>query len=237
MVSSTRGARPVEDVARAFRHLRSLGIRAAAGIAVEQIWFTKDFFGLRAPLTPPATPRTAKIPITMLPVDAASFQGFADELAVAIGPDYTQLLLRENLRTSGIGELYVAVDDAGVPIYAQWLVRPRDQDALHAHSPGRYADFGDTEVLLEGAYTFTRFRRMGAMADGMAKLLRVAADEGMTAAYTYVEAHNIPSLRGCAEVGFVPEHVRASIRRLGRRRGVMRQVTDSDRARWEQATA
>lgn len=217
------------------RHLRSLGPRVVVCLAGEQLWYTKRFFGLVAPL-PPIVPRPAKIAIDMRPVDARSFGGFEDELQVATGNDYAQVLLRRSLGREGPGELYVAADGDGRPIYAQWLIRPRDRAALYEHSPGRYAELGEKDVLVEGAYTFVRFRGLGAMRDGMAKLLQLAADEGMVKAFTYVEVHNIPSLRGCAEVGFVPHHMRDSVRRLGMRRGSMQPVTDEDRTVWEKAT-
>ena len=217
------------------RHLRSVGPSVAAGLAGEQLWYTKRFFGLTASL-PPLTPRPAKIDIEMRPEDARTFQGFEDELQVATGSDYVQVLLRRSLGRDGPGELYVARSAEGRPIYAQWLIRPGDRDALYKHSPGRYAELGDDEVLVEGAYTFLAFRRLGAMRHAMGQLLRVAADEGMTRAYTYVEIHNIPSLRGCSEVGFGPDHMRTSVRRLGIRRGSMLPITHLDRAVWEKAT-
>jgi hypothetical protein len=218
------------------RHLNSIGLKGLTGLVGEQTWYTKFFFGLAAPLPPPPTTRPAKIPIEMRPVDAATFLGFSEELTLTSGSDYAQVLLRQNLCRSGIGELYVAEDEQGRPIYAQWLIRPRDQEALHLHSPGRYSNLDERDVLVEGAYTFSRFRQLGAMRDGMAKLLRIAADEGMTTAYTYVEAHNVASLRGCSDVGFVPDHLSVSVRRLGRRRTFMKPLADNDRQLWDEAT-
>jgi hypothetical protein len=58
----------------------------------------------------------------------------------------------------------------------------------------------------------------------------------MVAAYTYVEAHNIPSLRGCSDVGFAPDHMSASVRRVGRRTTSMHPLTDRDRRLWDEAT-
>jgi hypothetical protein len=97
-----------------------LGIRAGAELAGEQLWYTKRFFALAAPLPPPA-PRPAKVEIEMQPVDARSFGGFRDELSVAAGSDYVQVLLRRNLGRDGPGELYVAEAEDGRPIYAQML--------------------------------------------------------------------------------------------------------------------
>lgn len=225
----------LQPVPNVVRHLKSLGLRDVVGIVGEQTWYTKYFFGLTAPL-PPRSPRPARIPIEMRPVEARDFRGFVEERSVATGANYAQVLLRQNLCQSGLGQLYVAADGNGRPIYAQWLIRPRDRETLELHSPGRYAPLADDQVLVEGAYTFLQFRQLGAMRDGMAQLLQVAADEGMATAYTYVETHNVPSLRGCAEVGFIPDHVRASVRRLGRRRSMMEPLTEADLTVWDEAT-
>ena len=90
---------------------------------------------------------------------------------------------------------------------------------------------------VEGAFTFAAFRRMGAMADGMAQLLRIAAAEGATSALTYVAIDNVPSLRGCANVGFDLDHVRVSIRRLGRRRSFTHDPDADASLAWGNTTA
>ena len=218
-------------------HLHALGLRQTVDVLAEQLWYTKRFFGLRCELAALPDVRAAKIPIAMEPVDPGSFAGFDDELERASGSDYVQVLLRQRLCQDGVSSLYVASDPNGRPIYAQWLTSATEQDAIHAHAPGRYPQLGDDEVLLEGAYTFSEFRQLGAMRDGMAQLLRIAASEGARAAFTYVEAHNVPSLRGCEDVGFAPDHLRASIRRLGLRRGTMRSLRDDERTLWARATA
>jgi len=203
----------------------------------EQAWGGKTFFGLRADLTRIPEVRPAAFPIAMAPTDPTTFGGFRDELGRVSGDDYVQVLLRTMTCEAGIETLYVASADDGEPAYAQWLTRAADQAAVHEHSPGRYPVLRDDEVLLEGAYTFVRFRRLGMMADGMVQLLRIARDEGCAAAYTYVEANNIPSLRGCANVGFTLDHVRHNQRRLGRVRSVEAQPGAEDSAQWARAVA
>ena len=237
MVSPSRTLRAPGEVARAFSHLRSLGMRDAAGLVGEQLWYTKSFFGLAASLQTLPVTRPAKIPVVMRSTDPATFDGFDRELHDATGADYAQLLLRQGLCRAGITELYVAENPDGDAIYTQWLTRAQGQEQLHAHAPGRYPTLSEDEVLLEGAYTFSRFRQLGAMRDGMSQLLQIARDEGKTIAFTYVETHNVPSLRGCADVGFRTDHMRGSIRRLGRRRGFRRPVNEDDLSLWQQATA
>ena len=129
--------------------------------------------------------------------------------------------------------LYVADGADGRPIYAQWLIRQPDAWRLQDKPP--HDDLADDEVLLEGAYTFVAFRGVGAMADGMGQLLRIACDEGKAAAITYVRDNNIPSLRGCARVGFVLDHVRVNSTRLGRVSSDRAEVGAEARRAWESA--
>jgi hypothetical protein len=216
---------------------RHAGARVILRTLAEQAWGDKRFFGLRADLSRIPDVRPAAFPITMQVTDAPSFRGFREELDRVEGDDYVQVLLRTMTCEAAIETLYVATDEQGRPAYAQWLTRARDQAPVHEHSPGRYPVLHDDEVLLEGAYTFIAFRRMGMMADGMVQLLKIARDEGCTAAYTYVEADNIPSLRGCANVGFDLDHVRHNLRRFGRHRSSQQKPTADDLAQWARATA
>ena len=219
----------------ALRHVHRLGSGVAVRTVREQVWYTKVFLGLRCDLTALPEVRPAKVAIAMEPQATATYPGFEQERLVARGDDYLEVLLRIGLCAAGVQTLYAA-EAEGWPVYAQWLVRADDQEVMHDHAPGRYPHLEAGEVLLEGAYTFSRFRRMGAMADGMAQLLRIARDEGATTAFTYVADDNIASLRGCAAVGFVADHVRKSVRRVGLRRSPMQPLDDRSRDAWQSAT-
>jgi L-amino acid N-acyltransferase YncA len=217
--------------------VRRVGPGASVRAIAEQGWYTKVFFGLRADLTALPEVRQAKFAITMTPRDPLGYDGFERELDHAGGLDYIEVLFRIWSCRAGVRALYVADGPDGSPAYAQWLVRPGDQDLIHAHAPGRYSRLAPHEVLLEGAYTFADYRRMGMMNDGMAQLLRIARDEGYTSAITYVGSDNVASLRGCANVGFDLDHVRHNERRLVRRRSIVEAVDADARRRWESATA
>jgi hypothetical protein len=52
---------------------------------------------------------------------------------------------------------------------------------------------------------------------------------------TYVDADNVPSLRGCRNAGFVSDHVRDNRWRLGRRTVRWRPLDRSAEALWEAA--
>jgi hypothetical protein len=223
-------------ILQAPRHVRRAGYGTTIGVLTEQVWWTKTFLGLRADLTKLPRVRRARVPLTMEPTSTSLFHGFEHEIEHARGMDYVELLLRRGLCDDGVQELYVAFHD-GRPAYAQWLTRPDDQERLHEHSPGRYDVLEPNEVLLEGAFTFSAFRRMGAMGHGMSQLLHIAADEGFTSAITYVAIDNAPSLRGCANVGFDLDHVRVSVRRFGRRRSYPKLPDEHALQVWAIATA
>lgn len=215
--------------------------RAGPGVALRrlrgQAWGTRRFLGLRCDLEalPPLKP--AGIPLAMAPREPTAFTGFADELPLARGEDAVQLLLRVRLCGAGLGGLHVADGPEGDPAYAQWLVSADEQEALHAHGAGRYPHLRRDEGLVEGAYTFLRHRRLGAMADGMGQLLRLGRAAGLSSVITYVADDNVPSLRGCARAGFALDHVRDTERRFvhaSRREGP---VDRAARAAWDAALA
>jgi hypothetical protein len=215
----------------ALKHLRRIGPRLASRTLVEQLWYTKLFIGLRCDLENLPDVRPAKVEVGMEPRSTDSYHGFEEELARVRGIDYIEVLLRIGFCEAGVQTLYAA-EHEGAPVYTQWLVRANDQDIMERHTPGRYPQLAQDEVLLEGAYTFTEFRRMGVMADGMLQLLRLSRDEGALAAITYVASDNVASLRGCAAVGFVPDHLRESTRRLGLRNSTPFPIDAKTQALW-----
>jgi len=217
-------------------HARNAGFAITVGLLTEQVWWTKTFLGLRCDLELLPRVRKARVLTRMEPTSTSLFRGFDQEIAHSRGTSYVELLLRKDLCEADVQELYVAHSD-GQPAYAQWLIRAEDQDRLHRHAPGRYDPLEPDEVLLEGAFTFAAFRRMGVMADGMSQLLRIAASEGATSAITYVAIDNLPSLRGCSNVGFDLDHVRVSVRRLGHRRTFTHKPDADASLAWGAATA
>ena len=138
---------------------------------------------------------------------------------------------------AGVRRLHVARDDSGAATYAQWLVGPEDHAAINGVNPDLSPPPGDGQVLLEGAYSYVAFRGAGAMGDAMHQLLEIARAEGNREAFTYVATDFLPSIRGCARVGFQLDHMRVSRRRLFARHVSFLPADDAARAAWQQATA
>ncbi len=179
--------------------------------------------------------RPATIPLTLERCD--HFEGFDAELKRATGADYGRALRRKRLHEQGVRTLHVALDSDRTPVYVQWLITPSEKPVLDERDPGYWPPLRQDEVLLEFAYTFTPFRGLGVMADGMGQLLRVGEALGAKSAVTYVRWDNVPSLRGCAKVGFDLDHVKTVSMRLGTRRSTISASTDVDLENWRQAIA
>jgi hypothetical protein len=201
----------------------------------DETWSTKRFYRLTCDLQAPLPPvRSAKVTTRMEPVDPTTFRGFRDELHRSSSANFVKVLLRVLYCSARLTTLYVSTSDND-PTYAQWLVTPEEQKRIPRFLPGRYPELEDGELLLEGAYTFERFRGLGLMGDGMGQLVRFARDARGRTLVTYVAENNVPSLRGCARVGFAPDAIRVSVRRGVFRRTAMRPLDPAAKATWDAA--
>ena len=222
----------------ALTHARRIGLSTLFRRARVEVWSTKRVFQLTCDLSAiPELTRRGKLEVRMKPVDTAAFRGFRDELAHSSPGNYFKVLLRILYCRAGVDTLYVATGDNGDPLYAQWLIAPDGQQRIPRYLPGRYPALTADQLMLEGAYTFERYRGYGLMADGMGQLVEAARDRGAPTLVTYVADDNVPSLRGCARVGFTPSALRVSSRRTFLRRTRMLPVGPRERAVWEAAVA
>lgn len=211
------------------------GPKHAAREAFDVMCGTRTYVALRCDLADLPAHRPAAIPLEMTSRECPASEVFDAEASTAGATDYLEVMRRRAWCQAGIEQLFVADGPDRRPAYCQWLVRNRDQWRMQELAPGHYAVLRPDEVMLEGAYTFTAFRRKGAMVDAMWQLLRRARDEGARTAITYVGQSNTASLRGCAAVGFKVDHVRRSMPRPAWRRRVALPVDDVAREAWDQA--
>lgn len=220
-----------------FRQSRSLGAHVVARELVDRLRSDKPEYELVCHLEDRPPVPSAQIPVVMEACAPTTFEGFDDELARSRGLAYGQALRRSRACHAGVPGLHVAFDSNGDSIYAQWLLFQDDREALVTHSHGPWRSLREDEALVEFAYTFTAFRGQRAMAAGMGQLLDRAQSSGKRRVYTYVRSDNVPSLRGCARIGFVPNGIVVSSYRAGRLLLERRTVTDAERALWDTVTA
>lgn len=218
-------------------HVQGLGLRVAARATLDHAWSLKTELELVCAVDRRPTPPSARVPVTMEGCDPRAFHGFEAELRSTSGVEYGQALRRVLVCRHGIPGLHVARDKTGSPVYAQWLVDASGRDRLRARLPGPWRPLADDELMVEFAYTFQGYRGKGVMAAGMGELVDIAARRGASVVYTYVRADNVPSLRGCAKVGFVPMRVVSTSSRLGFHRVSGVSVDDVTAAQWARAVA
>lgn len=216
---------------------RRAGAASIVTVVLRRAWSTRTWLGLRCDLSNLPPVRPASVPVAMQPLPCPGFDGFAREAEQVSGEDALEMAQRVRMCAEGVTTLYVARAHDGRPIYAQWLISAAEQRPLHRYAPGLFPPLEADEALVEGAYTFVDFRKRGAMADGMAQLLAAARVAGARSVITYVLGDNVPSLRGCANVGFTADHVRVTTRRLGRRRSVRQPLDERALAQWHAAIA
>jgi hypothetical protein len=217
-------------------HVRRLGGRVLLDELRQRAKSHSLEVGLRCDLDRLPALRPAAMHLSMEPCQD-SFGGFDQELERTAGLDYGRALHRRRLHRAGLRTLHVAWSADRVPVYVQWLVGPAEWPVLDALEGSFWPRPRQGEVLLEFAYTFVPFRGKGVMSDAMGQLLRIAAAGGASTAYTYVTVDNVPSLRGCAHVGFELDHMKESSRNMGVRRSVIRPPEQAERIAWERNTA
>ena len=226
----------VKGDSAATAHARRLGRRVVAKELRDSVFSRSLDVGLRCDLSRLPSPKEAAIRLRMEPC-TTEFNGFEAELERTTGDDYGLVLRRKRLHDLGVRTLHVAWDVAGEPVYVQWLITAKDHESLDAVAVDYWPRLSSEETLLEFAYTFIAFRGMGVMTDAMGRLLRIAATQGASVAYTYVGVDNIASLRGCARVGFTLDHMREASTKMALRRSSIRAPSPAEREAWDRATA
>ena len=224
-------------VERTLRRVRRAGARGLVDVAAARLASESRYLGLRCPLDDLPPLRPAAFPLLVEPVDARAFDGFRASPGEAVPVDNYELGVRQRLCDAGVRTLYVASSPERGVVYVQWCVDAAGQDAIHGVLPDHFRRLRPGEVLLEAAYAFPAARRSGAMGYAMGVLLRFARDAGARTAYTYVGADNVASLRGCAHVGFVPDHERLERWRLGRWQAAFEPLSPQGQDAWSAATA
>ena len=180
--------------------------------------------GLRRDLRVPFTGPTAKIPITVRPLqDSDDLSGLDPAPGLSADDAYARLVQRRLLR-SRLQTCYVAIAPEGKPCYMQWIIPPSENPRLRAVFGNLYPVLGPEEALLEGAYTFDAYRGKGIMGAAMTQVAEQAARFGGRWVVTFVDERNQASVKGCLRAGFSPYVKRHEKFRLFHRKVTFTQV-------------
>jgi hypothetical protein len=168
----------------------------------------------------------AKIPIVVRPARSDDHAAILQEIPIRLAA------LAASLATC-----YVATSGGGEVCYVQWLIDSSQNALLERAFVGLCPPLRAGEALLEWAYTFTKFRGLGIMADAMSQICIFGAAAGVRSTLTFVDVDNVPSLRGCRSAGFRPYRRRIERWRLLRCRTLFESLPEGARFPFEDGTA
>lgn len=194
MGTTTRRA----ELALALLHER--GGKAAVSSVSRHLYGRSRAIGLRRDLKVPFEKRPAKVAVTVRPLAASEADLF--DAGHADGAEAYEQRSRLQLLQSGLGTCWAAVDELGQICYVQWLIASEDNALLAGHFGGSFPALAAQEALLEGAYTFPKFRGLKVMSFAMAEIAERAGDRGARSVMTYVAEANEPSMKACRSAGF-----------------------------------
>ncbi len=160
-------------------------------------------YGLCRDLGVPFEKPSAKIPIEVRPATEADLRSLLSLNDSQDNHDRLEIAWRRAFADKGAKRCFVAIDQRdGNPCYMQWLFNAVDNDFIQRL--GGFPLLDKHEALLENAYTPAKYRGLGIMSAAMALIAERADDIGASHVLTFVDDHNIPSLKGCQRAGFYP---------------------------------
>lgn len=115
------------------------------------------------------------------------------------------LLSRKWLYHRGLRNWYIARTVAtDEPCFIQGVIQPEENEFIEARLKNWFPRLQEDEILLEGAYTFEKYRGNRLHPVVLADILDIYCKRGFHRVITYIEKNNIASLKGAARLGFIP---------------------------------
>lgn len=114
----------------------------------------------------------------------------------------------KGLLAQNIPYCYVAINSNNEPCFMQWLIDYTQNDKIQDYFGNIFPLLKEDEALLEGAYVQPKNRGKHIMQAGIYKIIDNCNHKNARYIITFVEIHNIPSLRACSHSGFYPYTLR-----------------------------
>ncbi|GJD73630.1 GNAT family N-acetyltransferase [Methylobacterium goesingense] len=165
-------------------------------------------FGLRRDIFIPFLTPRAKLSISVREIKDSDIPLLfpAAELT-SDGREPDEVRWRKQVIATKLPSCFVAVDEGtGQPCYMQWLTGAAYNSQIQ--TLGSFPLLQSDEALLENAYTPSQYRGLGIMSAAMALIAERARDLGARYVITFVDQHNIASLKGCQRSGFSAHLIR-----------------------------
>jgi RimJ/RimL family protein N-acetyltransferase len=119
------------------------------------------------------------------------------------GDSAYELVFRRWLYECGVHNWYIAnTADTNEICFIQAVIHPEDTQLVSENFNG-FPELKESEVLLEGAYTFQRYRGNRLHPAVVFDILEICRKKGFKRVITYIEKNNEASLKSAERLGFV----------------------------------
>ena len=168
-----------------------------------QIWSRANFLGMEKTLNAESVQVPCAIEYRLRPASKEDLEEMV-RLARLEGKEAVrELVQRKWFYDCGFHDCYVArtVKDNEL-CYVQWLVSRVDNKAIDDGFGNRLPRLQEDEILVENAFTFSKYRGNRLYPSALLQLAEVARKRGFRRMLVYVREDNIASLKGCERAGF-----------------------------------
>ena len=115
------------------------------------------------------------------------------------------LVYRRWLYEEGYHNCYIArTADTNEICFLQFIIYPEDEKLLQGRFRIWLPELKEDEAIIEGTYTFEKFRGNRLHPAITAEQLRICKSKGIKRVISYVEKNNLASLKGFERAGYTP---------------------------------
>jgi hypothetical protein len=184
------------------RVYRTLGLRGLLSLLVSRLYSVNHYYLLGKNLSEPQErPATAgkKSPLREITKDDIDL--IENSLDTLDKEDRKEVLARLFFYWSGFRNCYVVQAGADIA-YLQWIIFPSENHIIKEQYSTKFYPLADTQVVVENAFTFPRYRGLGYLTYGTTALLDLARSFGYRYAICYIRKDRIASLNDFTQMGF-----------------------------------
>ena len=126
-----------------------------------------------------------------------------------------ELSVRISMLKRQYEDCYVATSNNDKVCFIMWLITSREIDKLNDQFKGGFSKINSDELIIEGVYTFPKYRNQKIFKDAFRKIISNVIEENTKDIFAYVKANNMPSLKAFKELGFQLHGTKRNIWLLG----------------------
>lgn len=190
--------------------VRSGSVSVLADKLRTRLWSDQTFLAMRRDLTGDIKPPPAPVKFTVRPLEARDIPVLFE--GPATPSDIDDRAQRRTWLDAGLPGCHVAVTEDDTPCFMQWVIGPAERDRVEDIFGPLWPGHDSETVLLEGAYTPPRFRRVPLMPAAMARIAETGRATGARWAILYTGDDNASMIKAARWAGFAP-HLTVNLKR------------------------